>query len=213
MPVIHRSFQSPVGNSVESLSIGEHSLQVIENCRSDLILRLAALFHDTGKLGNHSALTSGEIAEASLTDLKYDKKSTHRVVRLIGKGDLKLEGEREQLAYQLRKLLGSLGHEDTFRLLELLKADIQSSGSLCREERGKRVEEAFHIVRDIIERKEPLCISDLAINGWDLLEIGIGKKNKQDIGKALNEALEWVLHNPEENKKEHLLSKLKTLFG
>ena len=55
-------------------------------------------------------------------------------------------------------------------------------------------------------------MSQMAINGNDVLGIGIGTKDKRIIGKALNQAYEWVLMDPECNDKQQLLSRLKAVF-
>ena len=54
----------------------------------------------------------------------------------------------------------------------------------------------------IISEKQPLTVKDLAINGNDLMEIGI--QQGKEIGIALNWLLEMVLINPDLNNYEDL---------
>ena len=55
----------------------------------------------------------------------------------------------------------------------------------------------------ILNEKQPLTVKDLAINGYDLM--GLGIQQGKEIGIALNWLLEKVLNNPELNNKEILL--------
>lgn len=54
---------------------------------------------------------------------------------------------------------------------------------------------------------EPLYIKDLAINGDDLVEIGLSGKQ---IGETLTKCLEHVYERPEDNKKDILLDFIKS---
>ena len=45
--------------------------------------------------------------------------------------------------------------------------------------------------------KDVISIKDLAINGYDIMELGFKEK---EIGEALNKCLECVIENPELNK-------------
>ena len=63
----------------------------------------------------------------------------------------------------------------------------------------------------IQQTKQPLSVRDLAINGTDL--IGLGLKPGPLFGKILNNALELVLEQPESNQKEILLEFAKKEFN
>lgn len=62
-------------------------------------------------------------------------------------------------------------------------------------------------IMHIIERKDPLSVKDLAINGNDILSLGV--KEGRSIGKMLNELLELVLKNPELNQRDILMNIVK----
>ena len=55
----------------------------------------------------------------------------------------------------------------------------------------------------VLSEEEPLSIKDLAINGYDLMEIGISEG--KEIGEILNILLNKVICNPELNNKDILL--------
>jgi len=58
-----------------------------------------------------------------------------------------------------------------------------------------------------LKENPPLTIKELAINGSDLLDIGIPKG--EQIGKILNEMLDFVIEKPENNTKERLIEEVK----
>jgi len=66
-------------------------------------------------------------------------------------------------------------------------------------------------IRVIQTTKQPVTVKDLAINGHDLM--GLGIKAGPLFGRFLNNALELVLEQPEQNKKEILIEFAKREFG
>ena len=59
---------------------------------------------------------------------------------------------------------------------------------------------------EISSKNEPYKISDLAVNGSDILKLGIPP---QDIKKNLNKLLTEVIDSPELNRKETLIKLIK----
>ncbi len=64
-------------------------------------------------------------------------------------------------------------------------------------------------ISEIIVEDMATKVTDLAINGNDLIQIGI--KPGKEIGNILNELLEYVTDKPELNTKENLLNKVKEI--
>lgn len=56
---------------------------------------------------------------------------------------------------------------------------------------------------EILQKKQCICLKQLAINGSDL--IAAGMKPGKEIGTVLNGLLELVLDDPAQNTKENLL--------
>lgn len=67
----------------------------------------------------------------------------------------------------------------------------------------------FNIIDDIISNKEPYMIKDLAINGNDLIAMGLKGK---DIGDALKSILKYIWNNPESNNFKSLCEFSKILI-
>ena len=61
--------------------------------------------------------------------------------------------------------------------------------------------------KEILAKQQCVCLKDLAVTGKDLIAAGV-QPGKQ-IGLILNGLLEHVLENPDDNKKEILLEKMK----
>jgi len=187
--------------------------KAVSVCKIDLTLRLAALFYHV----RHSQYT----IEHSLKSLKYDNYTIQTTLKILANSNLTWLNEQENLKYHLRKLLYSVGVEDAHRILELIFAISISRSSPCSSEYDKQTDKSLNgTFLESIEKcrislaevsHDPVKLSDLAINGHDLLNAGIGSNNGVELGKTLNQALDFVHHNPEWNNKEILLAKLRDL--
>lgn len=189
-----------------------HTAVVVENTPPLLNLRLAALFHDiskplcfsldsdgTGHFYSHVS-KSAEIAEKVLTDLRCDNKTKDAVIRLVKAHDTPIE-ESERI---IKRRLNSLGEELFFDLIALKRADTAGLAPefAVRNAHFDRLEE---IAREILTKEDCFSLKHLAVNGNDLINLGL--KGKQ-IGETLKALLEAVIDGRVENKKEILLKYL-----
>ena len=192
-----------------------HTLEVLENTPKNLTIRLAALLHDSGKPSTFTVDEKGighfyehekisaQIAKLALSRLKYDNKTISTVTKLISFHMVSLETKNE---LKLKKLITQLGKENLLALIDLKTADFiakPDSGSSKLYEVADFRDRIMHI----LERNDPLSVKDLAINGNDILNLGL--KEGRSIGKMLNELLELVLKNPELNQRDILLNIVK----
>ena len=69
------------------------------------------------------------------------------------------------------------------------------------------MESLYEIYKEIKENNECFLLKDLAVNGQDLISLGI--KEGKEIGKILKSLLELVIDKPNQNNKEALLSYIK----
>jgi len=189
-----------------------HTLEVLEHVPDKLHLRLAALFHDSGKPQTFTVDRNGvghfygheersvEIAEKALERLKYDNKTIHKVTKLISYHMVSTDMKNE---LKMKKLINSLGQENINDLIELKIADFVSKP----ETSSKKLFDinAFRDrMNEIIQRKDPLTIRDLAVTGQDIMDLGIREGRK--VGEILNSLLDTVLKEPRLNDKETLLT-------
>ena len=180
-----------------------------------LPLRLAALLHDVGKPAVFTLDDAGQghfyghagesaaMADAALRRLKAPTQLREDVVALIKLHMTKLELDKRLL----RRRLSKLGAEMLELLLLLQEADMGSKGT------GKPAEMVqFPQIRAILEEiyAENACLSlkDLAINGHDLVALGI---TGRAIGQTLNALLEQVIDEMIPNEKDALLRAAKEM--
>ncbi len=115
----------------------EHILCVIDQVPAILNLRLAALFHDMGKVHtqrldeegiahyyNHHKISGGEICKTVLKRLKSPNELIDKTEILV----LEHMNHHNEFGEKgLKRLINKLGKEEIFNLLELQKADIKCS--------------------------------------------------------------------------------------
>lgn len=190
-----------------------HVAHVVAGVPGDLPLRWAALLHDVGKVPTFTRDATGrghfyghagvgaEMADAILRRLKAPTALRERAVLLIEKHMTKLEPEKKTL----RRWLGRLGEETIDQLLWLQQADMGSKGT------GKPAEmEQFAVIRAVLDeiKAENTCLSlkDLAVNGHDLMALGLAGKA---VGETLNRLLEQVIDEVLPNERAALLEAAK----
>ena len=189
-----------------------HTAHVVENVPGDLTLRWAALLHDTGKIATFTqdetgrghfyghAKESARIADEVLRRLKAPTALREDAVELISLHMTKFEPTKKAM----RRALNRLGPHKLSLLLTLQEADMGSKGTGKPEEMNQ-----FSQLRELIQeiQTENACFSlkDLALNGHDLIALGIRGKA---IGENLNRLLDLVMDEQVENTKEALLNAL-----
>jgi len=186
-----------------------HIAHVTAGTPKDLTLRWAALLHDIGKVSTFTqdetgrghfyghAKVGAEMANGVLLRLKAPTALREQTVSLIERHMTKLEANIKTL----RRQISRLGWETAEGLLELQQADMGSKGT------GKPEELAhFDTIRELMAqiRAENACLTlkDLAVNGHDLMALGITGKT---IGVTLHDLLEKVLEEELPNEKNALM--------
>lgn len=174
-------------------------------------MRLTLLLHDIGKpyclkvddrgvdhFKGHQE-KGAFLAERALRRLKCDNETLKKVVTLISVHDEKIYPDPVSIKYWLRKL----GEDMTLDFIDVKIADMKSHNL---EFAGHEVDE-LEIIKQktlkIIADGEPYKISDLKINGNDLIKIGICGK---DIKSTLNFLIEKVSADMSLNEKSALLN-------
>lgn len=189
-----------------------HTAHVVEEVPPELTLRWAALLHDVGKVPCFATDETGrghfyghaevgaELADGILRRLKAPNALREDVVALIC-GHM----ARRLTKKSLRRLVSRMGFDMALSMLRLQEADMGSKGTGEAEE-----ENVFPQLYGLLEeiRQEDTCLSvkDLAVDGNDLMALGLTGKA---VGDALQSLLEQVLDEALPNEKEALLSYLR----
>ncbi len=191
-----------------------HTAKAVALCEADSVLRLAALFHDLGKADtfsfdengvghfyNHRAF-SVQKADAILRRLRSDNATRRTVLFLVDWHD-RLFGDFSEKT--VKRLLRTQTAEELLLLAKLMRADSKATGTRMHETcaSADRLEQ---IVKQLQAEQPCLSVTDLAVNGHDLLALGYEPKS---IGKTLKALLEAVTDGKIENKKEDLLAVLR----
>ncbi|MBP1863202.1 tRNA nucleotidyltransferase (CCA-adding enzyme) [Clostridium tetanomorphum] len=205
---------TPQNNPYHIFDVGIHLIRSVENIEKNLYLKLTMLLHDickpqcktTDELGiDHfyvHGYKSAEKAREILKRMKYDNKTIEKVYTLIEYHDHEVYSNKS-----IRKLLNKIGEELFWDLLKVKEADIKAQNPKFYEERHKRLLEVQEKLNNILQKKQCFSLKDLAINGKDLIQLGLAQG--KEIGKILNELLEKVIENPELNTREKLINIIK----
>lgn len=214
LPEFDAAMQTKQNNPHHCYSAGEHILHSLTYVREDKLLRLAMLFHDLGKAVTKTVDENGidhfyghveksaEIADKRMKSLRFDNDTRQKVVRLVKYHDLKIEPTKKAV----RRAIVKVGEDLFERLLEVKHADFLSQSMYKREEKEEGLRQITEIYHQILEEKECICLKDLAVNGSDL--IALGMKPGRQIGDTLKQLFDLVLEDPSCNTKEFLLSQI-----
>lgn len=188
-----------------------HTIESVAQVPQQKVLRLTMLFHDLGKpdcytvdkkgIGHYygHSIISAEKAEDILQRLKYDRATINTVFTLVAKHDLDLLPQKKYL----KPLLNKIGVENFRLLLEVQKADNKAKHPEAKIECLEKIREIEGLLEEIIRQEECFTLKDLAINGQDLLKLGI--KQGPEVGTILNFLLQQVIEERVGNSKEELL--------
>ena len=155
---------------------------------------------DGGHFKGHQ-LPSAEMAHRILKRLKYDNATIHSVVSLIKEHDNRYPAEKKSV----KRFLSKYDADFFENQIKVRRADTLAQSEYMREEKLKHLDDTLKTGREIIKENECFKISDLAVNGGDLIKAGI--KEGKDIGETLKELLSMVISEKIKNDKEILLKK------
>lgn len=160
---------------------------------ADQNIRLAGIFFSMLETEEDRAIVLG-IAKNTMESLKYDNETKENVMALLTYGDLSFETERK-----FKEMLATIGESKSNMLLDFDEAIANYRGVDLKEINMKRT-----LAKKIFENNIPIKMSQLAINGKDLISL-LGIKEGKVVGRVLNKLLDIVLENHLLNKKNILI--------
>ena len=190
IPELGKAHDFDQENPYHRYSLYEHTMRVVDACPYDLNLRLAALFHDLGKLETRTRDAKGIShfryhAHHSMLMTKpyldgYEIKMSDKqmILKLIDLHDYKLKPNTASIYDFL------VNHSYIFvqDLIYLKRADNMAKSDLADYQVDK-CHQFELILNDIKNRKLPLGVSELSVYPKDLMDLGIEGK---DISNILN---------------------------
>lgn len=201
-------------NQHHNRNLISHMFYSVQCCEPILELRLSALFHDIGKPScfivdekgeghfyNHDKV-GAEITEKLLRELKFDNNTIDIVCKLVANH---MNKSHRQTPKAMRKLVNKVSRDNMSMLFKLMEADIISSSPPYNFIPLDNMKILFHEICKENEESPCLKVTDLAVNGNDLIKLGyVGK----EIGLKLKELHELVLeHGSKINNYENLINK------
>lgn len=208
LPVIDEMYGFSQQNPYHEKDLFFHTMDVLDNVRDDIVLRLAALFHDSGKLYTktvdennighfygHSEL-SFDIARDNLKRLRYSNNIIELVALLCKKHMI---DTRNITKKGIRKLISLFGKDYIYYLIELQRAD-SASNTLGGDDTLKNK------VEEVLAEEDVFSLKDMDIDGNDVKNLGYKGK---EIGDILKYLFDKVMENPQINEKTKLLEIIK----
>ena len=174
-------------------------------------VRLAALFHDLGKqttqkMGKNGSWTfynhekeSVQLADAIMRRFRYPNATIEKVRRLIAAHMFHYEENWKDSA--VRRFIIRTGKDLLPELFNLRMAD--TAGTSGTDPNPVILLPFKKRIESVIAGSSVLSLKNLAVNGSDLINIGV--KPGACIGIILNELLETVIEDPAQNNRETLL--------
>ncbi len=211
LPEFDRCMETEQKNIHHMYNVGKHTIVAMTNVRNDKLLRLTMLLHDFGKpatmkidsegvghFKGHAELGS-RMAKDILKRLKFDRDTMDRVSNLVRYHDDRYPPEPSVI----RKAINKVGEQDFPLLFEIRYADTMAQSSYMRQDKLHLIDQTKKVYQDIIDSKDCVNLKNLAVNGKDLISLGI-RPSKQ-MGEILVAMLDDVLEDPARNTKDYLL--------
>jgi tRNA nucleotidyltransferase (CCA-adding enzyme) len=195
----------------------KHNILSLKYCPSKKWqVRLAALLHDVGKPAsmkiidgkrtfyNHEYI-GARITRKILDRLKFSRDDTEMILNLV-KNHMFYYNVGEVTAASVRRLIAKTGRENLKDLIDLRVADRLGSGT------PKAMPYKLRHLQYMMEKvqNDPVSVKMLKVNG-DMMISELNMKPGPKMGAILDVLLAEVLENPELNKKDLLVERIKEL--
>jgi len=224
MPELSMCFGMNQNKKYHKYDVFDHCLSACDNAEPDLVLRLAALFHDIGKAQtrdetvkdgvrkvtfyNHEVVSS-KTSKKIMRRLKFDDSVIEKVSDLVYNHMYNYEPEVWTDAAMRRFIKKThitsddLSNLDRLPLFLLRKADRAANG-LGLSEVSPRQRSFQNRIKQVYDRTKALHVTDLAIGGKTLMSY-FKLKEGPTVGHVLNYLLTIVLEDQSMNKREVLI--------
>lgn len=184
LPHIDRIMRSPKKVIVQKM---------MKNAEKNAVMRYAALLYYAGF----------EDANATLKALKLDNYTIDTVTKLIKQEAIPIKVNEADV----RQAMHDLG-VDFIPLLYKFKCNIYKTKEevmfIPMRQSLTQIETVYKMYNIIVKRGDCVNLKDLAVNGKDLIELGM--KPGEELGEMLNLLLKIVIEKPIENDKQVLLA-------
>ena len=215
IPELKPTFNCVQNNPWHIYNVYGHIIHAVHAAPKDEIIRLTMLLHDIGKPSVKTtdekgidhfkthAVVGADIAKKVLKRFKVSNEIYDKVTTLI----YYHQGVENVDDIRIKRWLSKIGVDYTRALFKVRVSDLLAHNP---EKIGYEVEKLNELqqeLEEIVAAGEAFKISDLAVNGNDLIALGFHKG--REIGEKLNEILMLVVDNQLENDKDKIIEYLK----
>lgn len=203
-------------NPYHIYDVYDHIAHAVSNYRgNDISIKMALLLHDIGKpecyieddegIGHfyEHSVASFRKATDVMKHLRFDNKTTEEVVRLV----LYHDADIQPTFRSVRRWLNKIGMDMLCKLVRVREADVNAQSKRNQIARIDHCWMVFDVAKEVIEQAQCFTLKDLAINGNDILSLGVEPGPR--VGKVLNYLLDQVLDGILENIHELLVEEAK----
>ena len=217
LPEFDAMMETPQHTVHHQYSVGEHTIHALMAVPAERILRLTMLFHDVAKpvcrttdeAGNDHFYGHPEIgAEMTgqiLRRLKFDNDTIRSVKRLVRFHDMRPVLQEKNV----RRCIVKMGLESFPEIFAVKRADTMAQSMYMRQQKLDAIDQFEALYDRMIEKQVCVQKKDLALNGKDLLELGVPQGKK--VGEILDLLFAQVIEEPAKNTREKLLTEAKRL--
>lgn len=215
VPEIQKAVGYEQHNPYHVYDVWQHTVKAIGNAEKNITVRLALFLHDLekplcaseeqGYFYAHAAC-GAQSAQTILSRLRYDSKTIQTVTQLIFYHDTMLRPDKKLL----KKWLNKIGAEELRMLLQVKRADASAQNPDFLSERLFKLNKIEETIQTILDDNECFSVKELAIDGRDLLNIGMQEGKR--VGEALQLLLEKVIEEEIPNEKAALMEAAKKMI-
>lgn len=202
-------------NPYHKYDVYDHIAHAVANYKgSDISIKMALLLHDIGKPecytedhnGGHfhgHSVPSMRIAKDVVARLKFDNVTRDEVIDLV----LYHDSVIEPTTRTVKRWLNKIGFDLLNKLVFVRVADIYAHSEINQDSRRDKILGVKLIAKDIVAKQQCFSIKDLAINGYDVMNLGV--PSGPDVGCVLDWLLCQVLDEEIENDHDLLINEAK----
>ncbi len=213
IPELKPAFDCVQNNPWHIYNVYDHIIHAVDAAPKDEIIRLTMLLHDIGKPSvkttdekgidhfKFHAPVGADIAKKVLKRFKVSNEVYDKVTTLIRYH----QGVENVDDIRVKRWLAKIGADYTKALFKVRISDLYAHNPDKIGYELKKLNELLIELDEIVAAGEAFKISDLAVNGNDL--IALGYKGKE-IGEKLNEILMLVVDDRLNNTKEDIVDYL-----
>lgn len=192
-----------------------HSLKVLDKTPPILEVRMAALYHDVGKIDTFFIDENGEgrffghqnfseeLLIRRLKELKYSKKFIENTSILVKRH---MDNTNTYSKKSIRKLLRNIGEENLINLFALQRADVLST----KHADDSNINFGLSLLAEVKDDDIPKNRNEIKINGNDLKDLGF--KEGKELGNTLREIENLIYEEKLINNKKDIINYLKESF-